>query len=97
MNSNPIDNFSPESVGLLFAGLAGLLFVLAYFRSRHSRHDFADRTKEDPTFEAVIITHGQTGKRIFGRPFVTAGWVVVGVSVIVITMEITLLVLVLQI
>ncbi len=41
-------------------------------------------------------THDQQ-KRIFGAPFVTAGWVVVGVTVIVSAIEIALLVLLLQV
>ena len=69
---------------------------MAYIRSRHSRHDFADRNKEDPSYKPAISTVGQEGKRIFGRPFVTAGWVVIGVSMIVATVEIGLLFLVLQ-
>lgn len=73
------------SVGLLFAILGGLLFVLAFLRSRHSRHDFADRGKEgeESLFHRdVIQTVGQEGKRIFGRPFITAGWIVVGLWIL---------------
>ena len=81
-------------VGLLYAVLAGLLFVISFLRSRHSRHDFADGYRD--TSYPAIKTVGQTGKRIFGRPFVTAGWIVVAVSCIVATVEIGLLVLVLK-
>jgi hypothetical protein len=62
-------------------------------RSRHSRHDFADRDKED---SSCLSTVGQEGQRVFGRPFVTAGWVVIGVSAAVAVVEVALLVLVLR-
>jgi hypothetical protein len=65
-------------------------------RSRHSRHDFADRREEDPSHKIAIQTIGQEGKRVFGRPFVTAGWIVVGVSGAVAVVEIGLLALVLK-
>ncbi|KAL0952607.1 hypothetical protein HGRIS_006862 [Hohenbuehelia grisea] len=86
-------------IGLLFAILGGLMFVLAFLRSRHSRHDFADRDKEESSYGAPHVrkTVGQEGKRIFGRPFVTAGWIVIGVSGVVAAVEIGLLVLVLRI
>ncbi|KIK66234.1 hypothetical protein GYMLUDRAFT_239220 [Collybiopsis luxurians FD-317 M1] len=45
----------------------------------------------------VIQTVGQKGTRVFGRPFVTAGWIVVGVAGVVLAVEIGLLVLILQI
>ena len=71
------------AVGLLYAVLAGLLCILSFFRARHSRHDFADRpvTMYGPALKTV----GQTGpgKRVFGRPFVTAGWIVVAVTIVV--------------
>ena len=88
----------PYSVGALYAVLSGLLFVIAFFRSRHSRHDFADYDKEDsPSEESShpIVTIGQDRSRIFGRPFATAGWIVVGVTVVVAIVEICLLVLIL--
>ena len=44
----------------------------------------------------AMKTVGQSG-RVFGRPFVTAGWIVVAVSCVVAGMEIALLVLILQI
>jgi len=83
-------------IGLLFAILAGMLYIFAFVRSRHSRHDFADCDKEDPSYQTALSTVGQEGKRIFGRPFITAGWVVVGVSAAVAAVEIALLVLVLN-
>ncbi|KIM89972.1 hypothetical protein PILCRDRAFT_60679, partial [Piloderma croceum F 1598] len=82
-------------IGILYAVLAGLLFIAAFFRARHSRHDFADRDKEN-IFDRppALRTQGQEGKRIFGRPFVTAGWIVVAVSALVATVEICLLALI---
>ncbi|KAL5521515.1 hypothetical protein ACEPAF_2263 [Sanghuangporus sanghuang] len=90
-------------IGLIYTILAALLFILSFFRSRHSRHDFADRYLQniDSTGERykvpIIKTLGQTGKRIFGRPFVTAGWIVLGISIVVLAVEITLLVLIIRI
>jgi hypothetical protein len=83
-------------VGLLFAALAGLLFSMAFLRSQHSQHDFADMNKEESSWQPAIVTVGTEGTQIFGRPFVTAGWVVVGVSLAVATIEIALLELVLR-
>lgn len=42
-------------------------------------------------------TVGQEDKRVFGPPFVTAGWMVVAVSCIVAAVEIVLLVLIIRI
>jgi hypothetical protein len=94
-----------HAVGLLFAVLGAALYVLAFLRARHSRHDFADYSKpEDYATPAarvagreVLRTKGQENTRVFGRPFVTAGWIVVGVAAIVAGVEIGLLVLVLQV
>ena len=36
-------DFNSRTVGLLFVVLGAVLFVIAFFRSRHSAHDFADR------------------------------------------------------
>ncbi|KDQ23899.1 hypothetical protein PLEOSDRAFT_1098009 [Pleurotus ostreatus PC15] len=126
-------------IGLLFAILGGLMFVLSFLRARHSRHDFADyneeakegetETAESDTkakgrrrgmrddsdsddesksdiyrtyhygplkYHNVVKTKGQTGKRVFGRPFVSAGWIVLSVSGVVAAVEIGLLVLVLK-
>lgn len=76
--------------------------MLAFLRARHSKHDFSDFPKNEDRAEAerqggVIKTKGQEGTRIFGRPFVTAGWIVLGVTAVVAGIEIGLLVLVLQI
>lgn len=72
------------------------MFVLAFLRARHSRHDFADRWKENPKYLHAMPTVGQENTRIFGRPFVTAGWIVMGVTCVVGAVEIGLLVLVLR-
>jgi hypothetical protein len=82
-------------VGLLFAVLGGLLFIISFLRSRHSRHDFADRHKEDQYIQGVI-TVGQEGGRIFGRPFITAGWIILQVTIVVAAVEIGLLILILK-
>ena len=74
-----------------------MFFVLAFMRQRHSLHDFADSAWAHSSFRNPIRTVGQSGKRIFGRPFVTAGWIVVAVTVVVAAIEIALLVLIFQI
>ncbi|KAK0216229.1 hypothetical protein IW262DRAFT_1496206 [Armillaria fumosa] len=109
-------------VGLLFAILGCLLFVIAFLRSRHSQHDFADPQEPEPQAESSetevdgdsvhthvnaespnapskipIQTVGQENTRVFGRPFITAGWIVLAVSGVVAAVEIGLLVLILQI
>ena len=86
-----------RAVGILYTVLAGLLYGIAFLRQRHSMHDFADSSWNHPSFQNPIRTVGQTGKRVFGRPFVTAGWIVVLLTVVVAAVEIALLVLVLKI
>ncbi|TRM66146.1 hypothetical protein BD626DRAFT_453393 [Schizophyllum amplum] len=83
-------------IGLLFAVFGVLMFCLSFYRSKHSKHDFADHDYNKYAGQ-TIETKGQHGKRVFGRPFVTAGRVVVAVSVLVLAVEITLMVLVLQV
>jgi len=85
-------------IGILYAVLAGLLFVASFFRARHSRHDFADYDKEryDSGRPQALKTKGQEGQRIFGRPFKTAGWIVIAVTLLVAAVEICLMVLVLE-
>ncbi|KAJ3538841.1 hypothetical protein NMY22_g5000 [Coprinellus aureogranulatus] len=83
-------------IGLLFAVLGGLLFIISFFRARQSNHDFADRHKEAAFLDSAIPTVGQDNGRIFGRPFVTAGWSVLQVAVVVGAVEIALLVLILN-
>ncbi|KAI0046162.1 hypothetical protein FA95DRAFT_1583134 [Auriscalpium vulgare] len=98
-------------IGIIYAALAVLLFLVAFFRARHSQHDLADRGRdEDAVSEEEeeegdggaaddhpegIASRGQEGK-ILGRPFVTAGWIVVAVAGIVAATEVTLLVLLVQ-
>jgi len=42
------------TVGLVFAILGGLLFVISFFRARQSNHDFADRPKEAAYLDGAI-------------------------------------------
>ncbi|KAI1790523.1 hypothetical protein LXA43DRAFT_890811 [Ganoderma leucocontextum] len=83
-------------IGILYTALAGVIFVIAFFRQRHSRHDFADKYKNPAAYHGAIKTIGQTGKRVFGRPFATAGWIVALLSLVVFAVEISLLVLIFQ-
>ncbi|KAL1708739.1 hypothetical protein EV121DRAFT_254062 [Schizophyllum commune] len=83
-------------IGILFAVFGVLMFFLSFYRSKHSKHDFADH--DYTRYEGRMIeTKGQHGKRVFGRPFVTAGRVVVLVTALVLALEITLMVLVFQV
>ena len=84
------------TVGILYTASAGMIFVVAFFRQRHSRHDFADKYKDPAAYRDAIKTVGQTGKRVFGRPFVTAGWIVALLSLVVFAVEVSLLVLIFQ-
>ena len=53
-------DFNSRTVGLLFVVLGAVLFVIAFFRSRHSAHDFADRhTKETQILDSGMKTQGQ--------------------------------------
>lgn len=86
-----------DTVGLLYAVLAGLLYVVSFLRARHSRHDFADSNRDDPVAaKKAIPTVGQENGRVFGRPFRTAGGIVVAVTIIVGAVEIALLVMVMR-
>jgi hypothetical protein len=59
---------------------------------RHSRHDFADQYRDDPSISKnAIQTVGQENGRIFGRPFKTAGNIVIAVTTVVAAVEIALL------
>jgi len=83
-------------IGILYAVLGGLLFIISFFRARLSRHDFADpNTLEVSNRPPALQTKGVEGTRVFGRPFVTAGWIVVAVSALVAAVEICLLALIL--
>lgn len=64
-------------------------------RARHSVHDFADRHKEHSILDPGLPSVGQENGRVFGRPFVTAGWVVIQVTVLVAAVEVAMLVLIL--
>lgn len=81
----------------MFAILGSLLGVLAYIRALQSKRDFSDRARKPYPPESVIETVGQEDKRIFGPPFVTAGWIVVAVSSVVAAVELVLLVLIIRI
>ncbi|KAG6889690.1 hypothetical protein C0995_015438 [Termitomyces sp. Mi166 len=87
-------------IGILFAVLGTLLMILSFLRARHSDHDFDEKWKDPKLREerhrAAIKTVGQEGTRIFGRPFITAGWIVLAVACVVAVVEIGLLVLIIQ-
>jgi len=83
-------------IGILYTVLAALMFVLAFLRQRHSRHDFADQHRAQD-LEHPVPTIGQSGKNAYGRPFVTAGWIVAAVAIVVAVVEIGLLALILRI
>lgn len=84
------------AVGLAYTVLGAALTVMSFIRHQYSRHDFADIHRKE-TWEHARPTVGQTGERVFGRPFITAGWIVIAVTVIVAAVEISLLVLVLDV
>ncbi|KAL1720282.1 hypothetical protein EV715DRAFT_272137 [Schizophyllum commune] len=84
-----------HKIGVLFAVFGVLMFCIAYYRSRHSKHDFADNNNKEGHGSRVIQTEGQHGQRIFGRPYVTAGKFVVLVTLLVFGLELALLLLLL--
>ena len=73
--------------------LASVLFVVAYVRSHHSRQGIASWKRPEGASPGVVVTVGTEGMRVFGRPFVTAGWIVIGVSAVVGLAEIILFIL----
>ncbi|EJD52584.1 hypothetical protein AURDEDRAFT_111231 [Auricularia subglabra TFB-10046 SS5] len=75
-------------IGLVFLVLAVMLAILAILRNRRSYHDFADQNRP---------VASENGTRVFGRAFLTAGWIVVAVTAVVGIVEVALLVLVLKI
>ncbi|KAF8064292.1 hypothetical protein FPV67DRAFT_1420172 [Lyophyllum atratum] len=86
-------------IGILFAILGSLLMALSYLRARHSDQDFDDRWKEEERakrHQDAMKTVGQEGTRIFGRPFITAGWIVLAVACVVAVVEVGLLVLIMR-
>jgi hypothetical protein len=84
-------------VGIVYAVLAFLLCVCAFFRTPYARYDIADTDDADDTLSWLAIpTVGQEHKQSFGRPFVTAGNIVAVVAFVVAGTEIALFVLVMQ-
>ncbi|KAG8678198.1 hypothetical protein FRC08_017983 [Ceratobasidium sp. 394] len=91
-------------IGLMYTILAVLLFILSVVRRRHSRHDFSDYYAACGRFDGEHPSgsaHEGAGpaaprKRIFGRPFATAGWVVVVLTAVVAIVEIALLAFILE-
>jgi hypothetical protein len=79
-----------SAVGLLYAILAGLLYVIAFLRARHAREEIA---AQDADMDAdAVRTAGQDAGRHFGRPFVTAGDFVIAVTASVAAIELALFV-----
>ena len=79
-------------VGLIYIALASLLLITAYIRRRHSNRDFSDQART-----ALEALHPQPSPaRVWGRPFATAGWIVVQVTTIVASVQVVLLVLLLR-
>ena len=70
--------------------------MVAYLRSRHSTDDFEYRHRYSPEIDFCIKTKGQESGRIFGRPFITAGWIVIEVAFVVAVAEVTLFVFLLN-
>ncbi|KAG8699769.1 hypothetical protein FRC12_017797 [Ceratobasidium sp. 428] len=90
-------------IGLMYIILAVLLFLISVIRRRHSRHDFSDYYADHGRFDgehaptsAPEVGAPASRKRIFGRPFVTAGWVVVILTTVVAAVEIALLAFILE-
>ncbi|KAG0706192.1 hypothetical protein DFH29DRAFT_902513 [Suillus ampliporus] len=83
-------------IGILYLVLSILLFALGYIRARHSRHDFADRSKTSALDQRALPTVGQEDRREYGRPFITAGRDVATIGALVMVVEILLLAFVLQ-
>jgi hypothetical protein len=75
-------------VGILFIILGGLLSAISYFRRRQSNWDFSDQLRPLPS-------HVEK-KRVFGGPFITAGWIVLAVTVTVVSAQVLLVVLILR-
>ncbi|CUA77965.1 hypothetical protein RSOLAG22IIIB_12945 [Rhizoctonia solani] len=90
-------------IGLLYVILAVLLFIVSIVRRKHSRHDFSDLHASHGRFDGHHAAENEDGpnppprKRIFGRPFVTAGWVVVFLTSVVAIIEVILLIFLLQV
>ncbi|CAG7851374.1 SubName: Full=Uncharacterized protein {ECO:0000313/EMBL:CCA71284.1} [Serendipita indica DSM 11827] len=78
------------NIGVLYIIIAGFLITAAYLRRRHSNRDFSDQLRPLPA------PTNSTTKRIFGAPFVTAGWIVIFVSLILVGADIVLFVFILR-
>ncbi|KAF8322782.1 uncharacterized protein EI90DRAFT_3020045 [Cantharellus anzutake] len=87
-------------IGLLYCILTALLALTTVVRRKHSRHDFSDKYRGiggrgDGTGDDDRLTLEGGGDpvpvRIFGRPFVTAGRIVIIISLLVVTIQVTLL------
>ena len=75
------------------------LAVISYARTYYSDEDFADHVvppsaRSSRELSAAAASTGS--RRVFGRPFVTAGWIVVVVTTVVIILEFTILFLILH-
>ncbi|KAI9508359.1 hypothetical protein F5148DRAFT_1275780 [Russula earlei] len=82
-------------IGLVFAILAFLLCACAFFRARHTRHNYVDGDNaDDPSNMSAIPTVGQEHMQSFGRPFITAGRIVALVACVVAATEIALFILI---
>ncbi|PPQ80358.1 hypothetical protein CVT25_003641 [Psilocybe cyanescens] len=85
--------YSRTALGVLGYSLTILRFWTTLC---HLGWTFIHRHKEAHSVDQCIRTKGQEGTRIFGRPFVTAGWIVLQVTFIVAAVEIALLFLILR-
>lgn len=91
---------------MLFLILACMLYLCDLVRRRKSHQDFADAMKGSaggPSRWDEPDLHPPEGSptkdprgRVYGAPFVTAGWVVIAVTVVVAVVEISLLGLILR-
>jgi hypothetical protein len=92
-------------VGFLYVTLAVTLAVTSYARSYYSDEDFADHAvppnAREPTLDtgrerSAAVASTISSRRVFGRPFVTAGWIVVVVTIVVLSIEFSILYLILH-
>lgn len=97
-------------VGCLYITLAVTLAVISYARGFYSNEDFADHavppSARESTYGTFDLDQGReqsaasattsSSRRIFGRPFVTAGWIVVMVTIVVLSIEFSILYLILH-
>lgn len=81
----------------MYAILAAAFAITAYARRRYSNEDFADQRMPSPVSSAGGSKDSAiAARRIFGRPFVTAGWIVVGTTTVVAAIQLSLLALLLS-